>query len=242
MARQFSRNEAIQGAAEGVADSPKDSLRLFSTIAKNRLLLIFCLLALVAVVANIKVIVDLDSGISARNKAHELSLGEKASNSANSSEFTEDLRIRLFVLFGILIASLGSILYLYVTRVLIPLRKAIHATDAMSKGNLSVTAPVGNNNDIGELGAAINELSANFQEVALLTGVAAGNSFAVIEKIEKTLDEESLTPDADLKQQVSAIKRDMQMLCGLVKKFKFYKARFDGLKVKSRGHRVNSSM
>ena len=242
MARQFSRNEAIRSVPEGAADPPKDSLRLFSTIAKNRLLVIFCLLALVAMVANIKVIVDLDSGISARHKAYELSLGQQASNSANLSEFTEDLRIRLFVLLGILAASLGSILYLYVTRVLIPLRKVIAATDAMSKGDLSVTAPVGNNNDIGELSAAVNELSANFQEVALLTGATAGNSFAVIEKIEKTLDEESLTPDADLKQQVSAIKRDMQTLGGLVKKFKFYKARFDGLKVKSCGQRVDSSM
>ncbi len=206
MARQFSRNEAIPSAAEGDVDSPKDSLRLFSAIVKNRLVLIFCLLALVALAANIKVIVDLDSGISARDKTHELSLGEKASNSANLSEFTEDLRVRLFVLLGILAASLGSILYLYVTRSLIPLRKVIHATDAMSKGNLSVTAPVGNDNDIGALGAAVNELSANFQEVVLLTGVTAGNSVAAIEKIEKTLNEEPLTPNADLKQQVGSIK------------------------------------
>ena len=205
-------------------------------------MLIFCLLALVTVAANIKVIVDLDSGISARNKAHESSLGEQASNSANLSRFTEDLRIRLFVLLGILVVSLGSILYLYVTQALIPLRKVIRVTDAISKGNLSVTAPVGNNNDIGELGVAVNELSANFQEVVLLTGAAAGDAFAAIEKIEKTLNEGPLTPDADLKLQVSLLKRDMQMLSGLAKKFKFYKARFDGRKVQPYGHSVGSSM
>jgi methyl-accepting chemotaxis protein len=105
-----------------------------------------------------------------------------------------------------------------------------------------VTAPVSNNNDIGELSAAVNELSANFQEVVLLTGAAAGNSFAAIEEIEKTLNEGSFKSDADLGQQMSAIKRDMQTLRGLVTKFKFYKACFDGLKVKSCGHKVDSSM
>lgn len=238
MARQYSRNEAIQGAAEGVVDSP----RLFSTIAKNRLVLIFCLLALVAVVANIKVIVDLDSGITARNKTNELSVGQQAANSASLSEFTEDLRIRLFVLLGILVASLGSILYLYITRAVIPLRKVVYATDAMSKGNLSVTAPMDNDNDIGALGAAVNELSANFQEIVLLTGVTAGNSVAAIEKIEKTLNEESLTPNADLKQQVGAIKRDMQTLNSFVQKFKFYRASFDGRKVKPCDRKVDGSI
>ncbi len=242
MGHQLSRNEAIQGAAEAVVDSSKDSLRLFSTIVKNRLMMIFCVLALVAVAATIKMIVDLDSDLSAINKGYERSLEEQASKSANLSAFAEDLRIRLFVLLGILIASSGSIVYLYATRTLIPLRKVISATDAISKGNLSVTAPVDNNNDIGELCVAINELSANFQEVVLLTGAAAGNSFAAVERIEKSLNDESLIPNADMKQQVGYIKRDMQMLSSFVQKFKFYKARFDGRKVKPSGHKLDSSM
>ena len=69
------------------------------------------------------------------------------------------------MLFGILVVCLGSILYLFVTRTIVPLHKITYATDAIAKGNLSVTVPAGTNNDIGELGSAVNELAANFQEI-----------------------------------------------------------------------------
>jgi HAMP domain-containing protein len=239
MASPAAPNQIIATDADGVRYAP-NSLRLLSTVVRNRFVLIFCLLALIALAANIKLIVDFNSGINPKEKAYERSLGEQASDSADLAHFVKDFKTRLFVLFGILVVCLGSILYLFVTRTIVPLHKITYATDAIAKGNLSVTVPAGTNNDIGALGSAVNELAANFQEIVLLTGTATGNSFAAIEEIEKALNEKRLVPSAELEQQVSSLKQDMEMLSSLIRNFKFYKARFEGRKVVSYGHKSDS--
>ncbi len=239
MASQAAPNQTIATAADDVRHAP-NSLRLLSTVARNKFVLICCLLALIALAANIKLIVDFDSGINPKEKGYERSVGEQASDSANLAHFVKDFKTRLFVLFGILVVCLGSILYLFVTRTIVPLHKITYATDAIAKGNLSVTVPAGTNNDIGALGSAVNELAANFQEIVLLTGTATGNSFAAIEEIEKALNEKRLVPSAELEQQVSSLKQDMEMLSSLTKNFKFYKARFEGRKVVSYGDKSDS--
>lgn len=241
MARQAAPNQIIVTAADGVRHPP-NSLRLLSTVVRNRFVLIFCLLALIAMAANIKLIVDFDSGMNPTENGYGRSLGEQTSNAANLSDFVKDFKTRLFVLFGILVVCLASILYLFVTRTIVPLQKITCATDAIAKGNLSVTVPADANNDIGELGSAINELAANFQEIVLLTGTATGKSFVAIEGIEKAFNEKHLVPSAELEQQVNSLKQDMEMLSSLIKNFKFYKARFEGRKVVSDSDKSDSPM
>jgi HAMP domain-containing protein len=241
MAPQAAPNQTISTGPDDMSHSA-NSLRLISTVVRNRFVLIFCLLALIAMAANIKLIVDFDSGINPKEKGYERSLGEQTSNSANLADFAKDFKTRLFVLFGILVVCLGSILYLFVTRTIVPLHKITYATDAIAKGNLSVTVPAGTNNDIGKLGSAVNELAANFQEIVLLTGTATGKSFAAIEEIEKALNEKRLVPSAELEQQVSSLRQDMEMLSSLIKNFKFYKARFEGRKVVSCSPKSDSPM
>jgi HAMP domain-containing protein len=239
MASQAAPNQTIATTADDVSHTP-NSLSLVSTVVRNKFVMICCLLALIAMAANIKLIVDFDSGINPKEKGYELSLGEQASDFANLAHFVKGFKTRLFVVFGILVVCLGSILYLFVTRTIVPLHKIAYATGAIAKGNLSVTVPAGTNNDIGELGSAVNELAANFQEIVLLTGTATGNSFAAIEEIEKALNENRLVPNAELEQQVSSLKQDMEMLSSLIENFKFYKARFEGRKVVSYGHKSDS--
>ncbi len=232
MAPQAAPNQTIASTADNVRH-PQNSLRLASTVVRNRFVLIFCLLALIAMAATVKLMADFDNGINAKESVHERSLAEQASNSANLADFVKDFKTRLFVLFGIVAVCLGSILYLFVTRTVVPLHKIACATNAIAKGNLSVTVPAGTDNDVGELGSAINELAANFQEVVLLTGTTTGKSFATIEELQKAFNEKGFLPNAELEQLVESLKQDMEMLDNMIKNFRFYKARFEGRKVVS---------
>jgi hypothetical protein len=110
MASQAAPNQTIATSDDDASHSP-NSLRLFSAVVRNRFVLICCLLALIAIAANIKLIVDIDSGINPKEKAYERSLGEQASDSNNLAHFVKDFKTKLFVLFGILVVCIGSILY-----------------------------------------------------------------------------------------------------------------------------------
>ncbi len=134
---------------------------------------------------------------------------------------------------------LGSMIYLFVSRVVFPLNAIAKAAEEMAKGNLSVAAPCHHGDEVGELGHVINNLAINFQEVLLLTGTAVGNSYAVLERIQQALEQGENVDGNDLKEQVTALKRDLEMLGTVVKDFQFYQTRFDGQKVVSQRSRTD---
>jgi len=236
MAPQFSVNGTVNGEEEAGSPLPEDSFKLIPSMAKNRLLLIFSLLAVMALAFNIKLIVDVGSFMTTKDKAYEArSTGEQSAGSGDLTNSVTDLRNGLIVLFGILVICFASILYLFVRRVVIPLRRVIRATGEIAKGNLSMTVPACHGNEIAELSSLLNDLAVNFQEVMLLTGATVGNSSVAVEEIEKALNKQPVEPSTDLKRQVVSLKRDMSMLHGVVKSFTFYKADFNGRNVVPRG-------
>jgi methyl-accepting chemotaxis protein len=212
---------------------PREPARsLFAIAARDKLLLTFCLLAFIAILANIKFIIDL------RGDLFELShvLSGQAmvdlGNPGKDPQTVDGIKRKMLFALGIMIVSFGAIIILYVKRVIEPLHSLSETAREISMGNLSVTAPAGRDSDFGKLGAVINELAANFQEVLLLTGTTAGNSRCSLEAIEKTLDSNKDSPVShEVQEQVNAIKKDLELLGSVVKEFEFYHARFDGRKV-----------
>lgn len=205
---------------------------LVAIVVRDKLLLMFCCLALIAIIANVKFVVDVSNELSEIS-----SVSSTQANAGNGSPGKDRLlldgfRSKMFVLLGIMVVSFGSIILLYAVRVVEPLHSLSLTVKEISKGNLSLTAPADGRGDIGQLGAVINDLAANFQEVLLLTGTTAGNSRCSIEAIEKTLDLDENSPVGhQLQEQVEAIKKDLELLDSVVQEFEFYHARFDGRKV-----------
>jgi hypothetical protein len=210
---------------------PAEHTRLPSTFEPGRrLVFIFCILALIAVAANVGLILDLSS--EAPNATVIGSHGQpvttgKAANAAFHERYTNLMTLVL----AVNVTCFGCMIYLFVSRVVKPLKAVTEATREMAKGNLGVTAPVDHNGELGELGLVINDLVVNFQEVLLLTGTAVGNSSSVVERIESALEREGLADRNDLGEQITALRRDLDMLRSVVTDFQFYHTRFDGTKV-----------
>lgn len=205
---------------------------LSAAVLRNKLVLTFCLFALIAIVANIKLVVDVGSEISNSSNISGNQTITGNGNSAEGSQVLLEIRSKMLALLAITVVSFGAIIFLYVRRVVDPLNALSVTTKEISRGNLSVTAPAGSKDDVGELGGAINDLAANFQEVLLLTGTTVGNFRCSLETMERILELDKDSPSGrHAQEQLEAIKKDLELLGSIVESFEFYHTHFDGRKV-----------
>jgi len=200
---------------------------------RNKVLLVFCLVALAAVVVDMKFVFDVSGEIT---MADQVQVSNPASDPLMmvpvQAKLLDYIRTRMSLMLGVTILCLVSMIYLYVHKIHRPLKQLIRATKVMSNGNLSDPIRANGLNEIGELAEVINDLAANYQEVLLLTGTAVGKSSSAVERIEKVLDRgDKLAGQEELQEQVGVIKRDLEMLGSVVKDFEFYQTHFDGRKV-----------
>lgn len=222
--------------------APDTGLWFRSTAAlRNRFVMIFCALGLIAVGVNIKLIVDVAGVIESNEISTTISpiQGVQHEN-VRIADLNRGVRTRLAVLLGIMVVCTGSMIYLFVCRVIFPLQAIARAAEEMAQGNLSVTAPCDPEGRLGELGRAINNLAVNFQEVLLLTGTVVGDSTANLEGIQQALESDTCTVDDHVREQVMALKTDLEMLGDMVRDFQFYQTRFDGQKVVAQRSRTKS--
>ncbi len=77
---------------------------------------------------------------------------------------------KLGVALAIMLATIGLVMLLLVKRVTIPLESILDGARLIATGNLSATIPVHTHDELGSLADCINDLSANYQELLLLTG------------------------------------------------------------------------
>lgn len=211
------------------------SLRRFLIV--DQVLMAVCgLLALAAIAFSIKLIVDVNRDIARNAGIHQIgSPEEKRVAYEEYQTVLYECRNRMLVLLVVTIVCVGAITYLFLKKILIPLRKMARAADKISQGNFNVTVPSNPGGEIGQLGEIINDLSVNFQEVLLLTGTAVGNSFSAIEKIETLLKSDTSASTEQVRLQVQLLRKDMEMLSSVVKDFEFYQAQFDGRQAISGG-------
>lgn len=205
-------------------------------LRRNRLVLLFFLLAFVAVAVNVKLIVNATAEIA---RTSQISPGNAGGVRSPDQPYNPDavhaFRNQLWVLLAVTILCFGSMMYLLVTRLILPLTTIEQSAKEIAEGNLNVNIPSYPRDELGELGQTLNSVAANFQEVLLLMGTAVGHSYARVEKIEQSLEGHGLGPGNDVKDEVAALRKDLEMLGGVLKDFRFYQARFDGRKVVPHG-------
>ena len=243
MISQSPRDQPFSGC--GHHPSPPSEKRLFTLLAameRNKVLLVFCLLALAAVIVDMKFVFDVHDEMTKAGKVRVSNpVSRTLANDPIQAETLDYVRMRMSLILGVMILCFGSMIYLYVLKIHRPLKRLTRATKEMSNGNLGAPIPSDGHGEMGELAEIINDLAANYQEVLLLTGTAVGKSSSAVERIEKVLDQSGESAgQEELQKQVGLIKRDLEMLGSVVKDFEFYQTRFDGRKVvaTSRGPRV----
>ncbi len=195
---------------------------------------VFCLLAFVAIGLCALLVLDLSVQIDAIEGKYVAS-GEGANPSGLDYEkvklFSKQ-RFRMGILLAVLIACFGSIVYLFYSRIAVPLEGLTRAAKRMSRGELSATVQVHPKHDLREIAQVINDMAANFQEVLLLMGTTVGNSQSAIEQIEMLIQHGNATGCTEnLQEQLQAIKQDLELLNSVMREFEFYHTRFDGRKV-----------
>lgn len=198
----------------------------------KKLAVLFFLLALAAVAVNFKFMMDLSPDLTGKTGTDiRQGLHSDGATVSEGPVSQYAYRNRMAFLLGMMVLCFGSIIYLFVKRVVLPLNSVEVAAREMSRGNLSVALSTNPGGEIGSLGKAISDLAANYQEVLLLTGATAGNSILAVERIENLLGQQGQASNEELREQVRVIKKDLETLSSLVKDFEFYHARFDGRKV-----------
>jgi len=226
------KTQPVPRGGENHAPPRESYFSLVAIAARNKLALTFCFLALIAIAVNVKIVIDVSSELSGASHFSGAEAGTQSGQPGKEPRELQGLRNEMAILLGVMIIIFGSMIFLYVKKVVEPLHSLSVTAREISKGNLSVTAPVGAKGDIGGLGAVINDLAANFQEVLLLTGTTAGNSRCSLEAIEKMLElDRNSSAGRQLQEQIDAIKNDLDLLGSVVKDFEFYHTRFDGRKV-----------
>ncbi len=202
---------------------------------RKRLLVVFCGLALAAILVNLNFVLHWD----AKQTQGYILNGVKQISSENENPGTgvpATFRNHLLLVLAITALCFAAIIYLYVKRLLGPLDDIAQTGIEISNGNLDVSAPSNTLDEIGELGQVVNQIAANYQEVLLFTGTTAGNSHSAVERMEKLLNRQQPTADVDeLREQVDIVKRDLETLEEMVTEFRFFETYFDGRKVVRHG-------
>ncbi|MCC6133409.1 MAG: HAMP domain-containing protein [Acidobacteria bacterium] len=91
--------------------------------------------------------------------------------------------LKVWLMLGILLAALALVFLLFIKRVTGPLSAILEATDRIASGDLSVTVPSREANELGRLAQGINALAANTQELLLLSGGLSRRAHAGLEAL-----------------------------------------------------------
>ncbi len=106
----------------------------------------------------------------------------------------------------VFLLSIGVIMVLFTKKIMIPLSEILEAVRLISDGDLSVTVPAYTRDELGELAGRINELSANYQELMLLTKDITGQM-----KFELQADKVDTARIDELREQLDGIMDEFGM-------------------------------
>ena len=212
--------------------------------SSTRLLVLFCVTACLLLGAIIHFIFELEmqrAGTSPLQNAQTMTATADAQGEGARSDpkIVDTFRNRLFLLLALTIVCFGALIYLFVTRLLLPLSVVYSAARNIADGDLSVNVPYRSTHDTADLGKSLNDIAANFQEVLLVTGTKVGACRSAIKALEDILTESNdAPPDDRLKEQVRVVQQELDALEDLVDSFEFYGTRFDGKKVVWHGRKA----
>lgn len=142
-----------------------------------------------------------------------------------------ELRIALILSAGFLVILLLGLLWqrFCVRRIHRPIRAIHRAVVRMAQGKLNETLSIDTVDELGRIGAGINELAANLQELLLFIWKQSGQCLATLNTIQRLLDEsvgDDLEPD--LRDSLAQLTSAIEDLRTMAKAYVFYDVRLDG--------------
>jgi methyl-accepting chemotaxis protein len=109
------------------------------------------------------------------------------------NETVDLILLKMGVMLGNLLLAIGLVMLLFTKRIMFPLSQIIEGTRAMSHGDFSTTLPDQSQDELGELSRRINDLTANHQELILLTrNMTAQTRHTLLKKSDDSRIEDAL--------------------------------------------------
>lgn len=124
------------------------------------------------------------------------------------------LRNKIVTMFGVLTLVVAIVMMMFIKNITMPLCKMADVAQRINQGDLSQIVPIETNDEIGQVGVAINELTSNLQEVASYTAMTSAETLAKINALNITL--KSGQPSAE---EINDIKHSLESLIQFVNSF-----------------------
>lgn len=143
------------------------------------------------------------------------------------------LKFRLHLLFtaGLVVISAGGYLWIRVVSQHLnrPIRVIRQALSRLASGKLNETVSLETTDELGQIGAGINELAANLQELLLYIWKQTGECNFLLEQIkENHSGNPAQAPNAVNPEQLHKLDEAIQNLREMAKAYVFYDVRLDG--------------
>ncbi len=118
-----------------------------------------------------------------------------------------ELRNKIVIMFGVLTLVVAIVMMMFIKNITMPLCKMADVAQRINEGDLSQIVPVETNDEIGQVGVAINELTSNLQEVASFTAMTSAETLAKINALKETVKSKSpsLEEIEDIKQSLESL-------------------------------------
>lgn len=176
----------------------------------------FLLIAMAAVLIGIEFYIELSSeAFLNRFTAQVQSAGDAGLMAQGVEENLAELRNKIVTMFGVLSLVAAIVMMMFIKNITLPLGKMIETSKAINEGDLSRYVEVNGKDEINTLGLAINELTSNLQELALLTATACERIESSVEDIKGKLDPD----DTQIREPLEALRDETSMLHNFVNMF-----------------------
>jgi methyl-accepting chemotaxis protein len=119
----------------------------------------------------------------------------------------------MFLVLSIVVAI---VLTMFIKNITTPLCKMVMVARHINDGDLSQTVSIDNNDEIGEVGIAINELASNLQEVATFTSTTTNE---ILEKIKHL--QELAVDSPEIVKTIDHVEKNLLSMKGFANSFKF---------------------
>ena len=182
---------------------------------QTRLLNYFLLIAFAAMLIGIEFYFEM----SRADIAAEICNGKLSLEDSLNQDPLGDLRNKIVIMFGVLTIFVAIVLTMFIRNITGPLQRMADVAAQINEGNLSLSVPIETEDEIGEVGNAINELTSNLQEVASMTSTSASDVMEELVDLLAQVDE-GRTVDPN---RSASVKSSLQSLIEFVDTFTLLK-------------------
>ncbi|MFC1834946.1 hypothetical protein ACFL2Q_09450 [Thermodesulfobacteriota bacterium] len=198
------------------------------------LTILILVLTVVAVLLNVKLMVDvggqMDRLVTAQSQANAKDAGTLSLHGALAG-----FKGWLFVMLGTVLSVLfgvGMLGHMAFGKMTGPLDELIPAARHISEGSLDISVKYSNEGSAGELARLLNDIASNYQEVLLFTGTKVGRSRQALDRIEKAIElEDESDVVEEIRKEIHLLREELDTVSDMISDFKFFDARFDGTRV-----------